>query len=449
MRNKTKSKRRGPRRSFIACLREFLTPALWKQAQQARHECRRSARWLTQPLVFVLLFMTWCGGDSQAERFETAKALCVVCLPKRRRPGKSVQGFQKALAWLPMPVLRTLAGGVRLHLAARLQSRWFEGGFIALGCDGSRLECPRTEELESRLGLVGKKQSAPNLWVTALVHLRLGVLWAWRLGKSNASERWHLQQLVSVLPAAALLVADAGYFGFSLATHLVGARVCFLIRMSSHVTLFTPEQVRLHGFREGLVYYWPKEAQQKEQKPLLLRLIRLRAKKKKHDVWLLTNVLEEERLPLAAASQFYRWRWENEGLFRTYKRTLAKMKLGSRSVRLVHREAEGSLLAMQLLIAQGVLAMPKPTADTAEKVCSPRKVLLAIREEMYGLLKCRHVRFYERLQQAYRDRRKRTSAKVKRTWARRKNYKAPKPPKILTLTAKQKAMISRLESHAA
>ena|SRR5437667_4600869 len=125
------------------------------------------------------------------------------------------------------------------------------------------------------------------------------------------------------------------------------------------------------------------------------------------------------------------------------------MKLVSRSVRLVHREAEGSLLATQLLIAQGVLAMPAPTAGTAEKVCSPRKVLLAFRQEMQGMLKCRHGKFYERLQEAYRDRRERTSAKVKRRWARRKNYKAPKPPKILTLTAEQKALISRLESNAA
>jgi hypothetical protein len=49
------------------------------------------------------------------------------------------------------------------------------------------------------------------------------------------------------------------------------------------------------------------------------------------------------------ASQFYRWRWESEGLFRTYKQTLKKVKLVSRTVKLVHREAEASLLAVQLL----------------------------------------------------------------------------------------------------
>lgn len=175
---KTQTRRhrlRRPARSFVDCLRDFLTPALWKQAHRQRHAPRRTPRWSTQPLVLVLLLMTWSCGDSQPERFETAKAFCVACLPKRRRPGKTVQGFQKALARLPMRVLRTLAAGMRQTLASRLASRWCEDGFIPIGCDGSRVECPRTAELERRLGQAGKKHAAPTIWVTALVHLRLGL----------------------------------------------------------------------------------------------------------------------------------------------------------------------------------------------------------------------------------------------------------------------------------
>src|SRR5207237_4061653 len=132
----------------------FLTPALWKQAQKARGPSR-SSRWATQPLVLVLLFMTWCCGDSQPERFETAKAFCVVCLPKRRRPGQTVQGFQKALGKLPMVVLRVIAAGVRQTLASRLATRWFDDGFIGMGCDGSRVGCPGTQGLEQRQGQAG------------------------------------------------------------------------------------------------------------------------------------------------------------------------------------------------------------------------------------------------------------------------------------------------------
>src|SRR5438270_784784 len=78
------------------------------------------------------------------------------------------------------------------------------------------LWCPRTAELERRLGQPGKPGSAPAVWLTALVHLRLGVPWAWRFGKGTASERDHLRHLLAVLPAAALVVADAGFVGFDL-----------------------------------------------------------------------------------------------------------------------------------------------------------------------------------------------------------------------------------------
>jgi hypothetical protein len=304
-------------------------------------------------------------------------------------------------------------------------------------------------ELEKHLGQAGKDQSAPSIWITALVHLRLAVPWAWRIGKGTASERWHLEQMVPYLPAAALLVADAGYVGYALAKRLLEAKVCFLIRMSSNATLYTVEQVRLERFREGLVYYWPQKVQKAGGRPLLLRLIRIRAKKTKHDIWLLTNVMSAKRLSVAAAAQFYRWRWENEGQFRAYKRTLSKMKLMSRSVRLVHREAEGSLLAMQMMLAQGALAMPARIAKGEQRVCSPRKVLMAIRPEMHDLLRRRHTRYFQRLQAAQRERRQRTSAKATRVWPRRTPHTPPKPPKLLTLSQQQKALISRLERAAA
>ena len=89
------------------------------------------------------------------------------------------------------------------------------------------------------------------------------------------------------------------------------------------------------------------------------RLLCVRDKKRKVDVWLLTNVCSAAQLSLEDASRLYRWRWENEGYFRTYKRTLAKLKLSSRTVREVHREAEASMIATQLLLAQGARAMPK------------------------------------------------------------------------------------------
>ena len=50
-------------------------------------------------------------------------------------------------------------------------------------------------------------------------------------------------------------------------------------------------------------------------------------------------------------------RWESECFFRTYKRVVKDVRLVSRTVPMVVREAEISLLACQLLLGQGALAL--------------------------------------------------------------------------------------------
>ena len=61
--------------------------------------------------------MTWCAGDSLPERFETARAFYVALHQRRRRPGRTFAGFEKALGKLPVPVLRAVATAVRCRLA--------------------------------------------------------------------------------------------------------------------------------------------------------------------------------------------------------------------------------------------------------------------------------------------------------------------------------------------
>jgi hypothetical protein len=434
-------------KSFLDSLRQLLTPAIWKQAQQARR-CRRTCpRWSTQPLVLTLLTLTWCCGDSQVERFETAKAFTAACLSKRRRPGQTLQGFQEALVKLPLLVLRGVAAGVRRRLLELLPLA--DGPFVVFGCDGSALECPRTAALEQRLDAPAKRGGAPQLWVTALVHLRTGLLWAWRLGKGKNRERSHLLALLPTLPAAALVVADAGYNGYDLARALVAAGTSFLIRMSAKDRLYTEAPFVAKGFREGEVLLWPVAARQQGLPPLRARLLRLRGPKSGRDVWLLTNVLDSKQLSAAQASQYYRWRWENEGLFRTYKRTLGKVKLRGRTVAAVHREAEGALLATQLLLGQGALARPQSGRVGVPVRCSPRKVLLALRDVIVGRMGVRQQRFAKQLAAALREERLRQSAKAKRRWPRRVGHKPPKPPLIRELTAREKVLLDKLVKMAA
>lgn len=438
--------RRRQARSFVECIRQFLTPEVLKQARRARSSQRRVPRWEVQPLVFVLLTMTWTVGDSSPERFETARAFYVAAHASRKRPGKTTAGFQAALSRLPVRVLRTIATAIRGQLLVQLGDRLLTAGWRVFGCDGSRVECPRAVELERRLGQGGKDQSAPTAWVTALVHLRSGLLWAWQIGKGTASEQAHLLKLLGSLPSCSLVVTDAAYQGYQLTQEILAAGASFLVRVSSKVWLYTEEHQPLENFQEGVVYYWPQERQQRREPPLRLRLIRVRSARCKHDVWLLTDVLSSRRLSVAMAGQFYRWRWENEGLFRTFKRTLHKVKLVSRTVRLVHRELEGSLLAVQLMLAQATLKLHPCTSVWDEAVlASPRQVLLEIRREIRDASPAaRRPAFTQRLARAVRERRLRSSSKVAREWPRRKPHKPPGPPQLHTLTDAQKTLRDQL-----
>ena len=116
-----------------------------------------------------------------------------------------------------MRQLKALAAGVRHQIRLRFAERLLVDGFEPMGCDGSRIECPRSAELEARLRPAGKDDSAPTVWVTAFVHLATGLLWSWQLGPGTADERQHLRRLLGTLSPAALIIVDAASMGYELA----------------------------------------------------------------------------------------------------------------------------------------------------------------------------------------------------------------------------------------
>ena len=146
--NARKRRIRPTAKSFPQVMREFLTPYVFRQVRNTDTR-RRRPRWDTHPLIWVMLLMVWSAGDSLPERFEVARGVYIACCPKRRRPGRSFSGFEKALGKLPMPFLRVLGAALRTRIEQVFGERLFYKGFIPLGCDGTRLECPRSEELEN------------------------------------------------------------------------------------------------------------------------------------------------------------------------------------------------------------------------------------------------------------------------------------------------------------
>jgi hypothetical protein len=93
-----------------------------------------------------------------------------------------------------------------------------------MGCDGSRIECCRSTELDARLGHAGNDDSAPTVWLTALVHLASGTLWSWRLGPGAAAEVVHLRHLLGTLSPQALIICDAAYMGYDLVRAILKTR---------------------------------------------------------------------------------------------------------------------------------------------------------------------------------------------------------------------------------
>lgn len=425
--------------SLRAAFQQFLTPQVWKQAHQVARAARTPSRWTLMPLVWVAITMNWCCGQSQEERFVLARAAYVAHHPRSRRPGHTLGGFLAALSKIPLPVLRALASGVR----QRLGQLWVEslrvGGWVPLACDGTRLECPRSQELQQRLGEAGKPGSAPTIYLTTLVLLPLGVVWSWCWGKGTASEHHHLRQLLRTLPTRSLIVADACYLGYELFSAILKAKAAFLVRLSSRAYLYTTSQTPLAKWTEGLVDYWPAKMQQAGLPPLRARLLRIKGKKA--DVWLLTSVLERQQLSRAITGKLYRWRWRNEGVFRDYKRLLPKVKLSSRTVALVHREGEASMLALQLLLALAVqTAEHRPLAMPG----CPRRALLRLRGALQAALRRlgpRQFAQYQRMLSVVRTpiSPTRVGAKVRQVWPRRKDHRPPKPPKLRVMSDALKA----------
>jgi hypothetical protein len=225
---------------------------------------------------------------------------------------------------------------------------------------------------------------------------------------------------------------------------LVSARRWFLLRLPAPAPLYPVGRTAFSRRGEGRAYYWPQQAR---QAPVLVRVLRLRGHKvvgaKRTTVGLMTNVREPKRWPLALARRFYRWRWRNEGLFRTSKRTLGKVKLLSRTVAPVHREAEGALLALPGLLAQGVWALP-PADRAAHRPPSARQVLVALRAEMRN-----HIGLClgPRQRHSYRTRLGRIRLERRREQVRRRRpsrhpHQPPQRPRLLRMGTDLKDLVA-------
>jgi hypothetical protein len=379
--------------------------------------------------------MSWDDRASLAHRWEESRQTLGQLYPSRRRVGTTYQGFVKMLRrWSPRLLTK-----LELHWRALTQSLagtcWTIEGWLVFGVDGTKIDLCRTPALERSFRTTGKPGGGPQALVTCLLHLGSGVMWGYRLGPVDASERGQLLHLLPLLPAGSLLVADAGFVGYGMLQRLDASGRCFLIRAGANVKLLRNLGwvIQTHG---DDVYLWPDARRRAGQRPLALRLIRIQGVQGR---WmsLLTNVLDEARLSDRQAGLFYRLRWGLETTYRTLKQTLGRRKMLSRAPALAALELRWTLaglwllqlLSVRALVASGVDPLRKSLAAARRCVCWMLRQVDRRWRAGDGLL--------ARLRRAVQDDYVRRGPKAVRPWARKKTHRPPGEPQILDATPLQ------------
>jgi hypothetical protein len=219
------------RQSLVAAIEKFLPAQFF-----AQWSLRQGLAWTPRRLVWLVLLMTWAADQTLVERFEAACDWLRALFP-RWLLGTTYTGYSAALEGWSATLQPAVAARLRRQMQGLPDRHWLREGWCAFACDGSRVDCPRTAANQAKLGCAGRKRTTPQLFLTTLWHLGLGLPWDYRVGPGTASERRHLEQMLADLPPQSLVVADAGFVGYDLCRRLLKARHSFLLRVGANVRL--------------------------------------------------------------------------------------------------------------------------------------------------------------------------------------------------------------------
>ncbi|MFV2069284.1 MAG: transposase [Pirellulales bacterium] len=450
--------------SLRRALTWLLAPSIF-----AVFRCGANIRWKPRVLAFAAMLWVWGDEATLKKRFVTARKLVVKMFRRRSNPGGTYQGFIKALARWSLRLFEVILPRFRQVMRECAGPFWTVAGWVVFAVDGSRVEVPRTKANEARFhptkkrkpkrrsrkgkaprltrgarreakrkakarraskkpsGKRCEKQSAgPQIWLTLLWHVGLGLPWAWKAGPVDSSERAHLLEMLGLLPKNSLIVADPGFVGYDNWRAIADAGHAFVIRVGSNVKLLK----KLGYAREydNRVYLWPDKARKQKQPPLVLRLIEVHTGK--HPMYLVTNVLSQKDLSGRQAAEIYKARWGIEVFFRSFKQTFGRRKLRSDSPNNALLELDWSLLglwAVCLLTVDQLIKQGEPPhrLSTAGALDAIRTVMRYYKwrpdpgEDLWALLG-----------EALTDQYVRRSSKASRNYPRKKNEKPAGKPLI-------------------
>lgn len=398
------------------------------------------SKWSPQRLFWLAILMTWSAEQTLQSRFAASRDVVRALFPKWPL-GKSYTGWYEAqLQWL-VPLRSALSRRLRQQMQGMAGRYWQREGWCAFAVDGSRVECPRTRANEQGLGCAGRKKTGPQLFLTTLYHVGTGLPWDFRIGPGTASERRHLEAMLPQLPPRALVIADAGFAGYDFYRRILAVDQHFLLRVGANVHL-----LKELGYceQEGrdTVYVWPD--QQRQQQPVVLRLIRLQRGNKR--MYLVTSVLDRKALSDRIAAVFYEMRWGVEVFYRSLKETLEKRKMLSRTPQSAECELTWAVFGLWLLGLTSVAKIIARGADPLRwSVASARD---RARQSMRRALSRRHqdLALVHDMSWALKDDYVRQGSKKARDWPHKKTEAPPGTPKIRLATTEQRIAAQRLKA---
>src|SRR4051812_7604546 len=419
---------------------------------------RDTCTWTPRGLTAAALLWAWSGEAALTERFDSARKIAIRALGLGELTAQTYQAFLKMLRAWTATLAVALVVALRRRMRGDLADRFLVGGYAVFGVDGSRLELPRTESNEARFAPAprrrskskskskpkskskrrrrsmaaaarAKKADSPQMWLTTMWHVGTGLPWDWRLGPSDSSERDHLRQMIAALPAGALVTADAGFVGYEYWKALLDSGRQLLIRVGANVRLL--KGLGYARERAGLVYLWPDREAARRRPPLVLRSVVARGRR--HPVYLVTSVLDEETLSDGQIIEIYTLRWGIELFYRHFKQTFGRRELRSHRGENAEVEATWSLLGLWSLglHAQVELAYDGIPASRVSVAGLLRAYRAAMRE--YRSRPGPGESLWERLSEAVIDAYERTN-KASRDYPRKKREHAIGAPEIRPAT---------------
>jgi len=425
--------------------------------------------WRPADLVVLTLLWIWSPAAKLTDAFGEARCRSLELMGKAALT--TYQGLAGALQTWTATFIPLLM--VKLHeLMREIDGRPLRTGrWLPIAIDGSRTTTPRTASNERAFCAknYGKGQTAkyrkkktkgmrrrknqkakpqpqaPQIWITLMWHIGLGIPWCWKLGPSDSSERQHVIDMIRSghFLKNTLFVGDAGFFGYDFWKLIIEEGYHFLVRVGGNVRLL--EGLGFYTEEEkGIVYCWPDAAMRKKLPPLVLRLVKCRLGRKRK-ACLLTSVLDDQDLTHNEVLSFYYKRWGIELEFRGLKQTFERRMLRSRKHERALVEMEWSIFAMtviELLALKHQLAEKNATPEKS----SFAKSLRAVRRSLQHLRhRPEHVPdFATLLRMALVDDYERAGSKS----ARYKSNKKDKPscglPKVTRATARHRRKLKLL-----